>query len=220
MDVPFRDRVEAGQALAEALQAYRGREDVLVLGLPRGGVPVAYEVATALGAPLDIVLVHKLGTPGQEELAMGAISSGGIRVLNEYVVEHLGIDEATVEAAAEKELVELNRRERAFRGDRPAPPVAGRCVILVDDGLATGSTMKAAVQAISQLGPAEVVVAVPVAPPETVAEFRRLVHRVVCLAAPEHFLSISRWYQSFPQTPDSQVRDLLERAQRRGAAPA
>jgi len=190
---------------------YAGRSDVLVLALPRGGVPVAFEVARALGAPLDVFLVRKLGVPGQEELAMGAIASGGVRVVNEAVVRHLDIAPEVLDAVAAREQEELERRERAYRDERPAPDVRGRTVILVDDGLATGSTMRAAALALRQKGPARVVVAVPVASREACEEFRGEVDDVVCAATPEPFMGVGRWYEDFSQTTDEEVRSLLAR---------
>lgn len=211
MPTAFRDRSEAGQLLAERLIAYAGRPDILVLALPRGGVPVAYEVARALGAPLDVFVVRKLGIPGHEELAMGAIASGGVRVLNDDVVQALHIPERVIEAVAARELRELERRERAYHGDRPAPDVRNRTVILVDDGLATGSTMRAAVAALRRLGPARIVVAVPTAAPSTCEEFRREADECICQITPEPFHAVGLWYQDFSQTTDDEVRDLLDR---------
>lgn len=210
--VMFRDRTEAGRRLAEALADYRGSPDVLVLALPRGGVPVAYEAADGLGAELDVFVVRKLGVPGQEELAMGAIASGGIRVLNENVVQGIGISEDMLNRVTEKEQQELDRREQSYRGDRPFPPVEGRVVILVDDGLATGATMRAAVEAVRHRQPSEVVVAVPVAPPETIDRLQQTADVVVCLETPRTFFSIGGWYEDFSQTTDAEVRALLERA--------
>ncbi|GIW73257.1 MAG: phosphoribosyltransferase [Planctomycetota bacterium] len=208
--LPFRDRTEAGRVLAEAMASYAGRPDLLVLGLPRGGVVVAYEVARALGAPLDVLIVRKLGRPGQEELAMGAIASGGIRVMNPQVAAWVPPSE--IEAVIEREAQELRRRELAYRGDRPPPELAGRSLVLVDDGLATGATMRAAVQAVRQRAPAEVVVAVPVAPPDTVALLATEADAVVCPATPEPFFGIGQWYEDFSQTTDAEVRELLARA--------
>jgi predicted phosphoribosyltransferase len=208
----FRDRADAGRQLSAHLAHYAGRDDVIVLALPRGGVPVAYEVATALGAPLDVFLVRKLGVPGHEELAMGAIASGGVRVENEVVVRQLGIPERAIDAAAVRELQELERREAAYRGDRPPPDVRGKTAILVDDGLATGSTMRAAVAALRRRGPARVVVAVPVGAPETCAEFAEEADEAVCAREPEPFLAVGAWYADFAQTTDEEVRELLERA--------
>jgi len=208
----FRDRTEAGQILAEKLAAYAHCPDVLVLALPRGGVPVGYEVAQALHAPLDVFLVRKLGLPGQEELAMGAIASGGIRVLNEEVIDKLNIPEEVIDAVAAEEQQELIRRERSYRDGRPPPDVRGRTVILVDDGLATGSTMRAAVAALRQQGPACIVVAVPVGAAETCAELQRQADKVVCVHTPEPFYAVGAWYEDFSQTTDEEVRDLLTRA--------
>jgi predicted phosphoribosyltransferase len=212
MPAAFRDRTEAGQLLAERLAAYAGRPDVLVLALPRGGVPVAYQVARALGAPLDVFVVRKLGVPGHQELAMGAIASGRVCVLNEDVVHALRIPRRVIDAVAEHELRELRRRERAYRGDRPAPEVRGRTVLLVDDGLATGSTMRAAVAALRRLGPARIVVAVPTAAPSTCEEFRHEADECVCDITPDPFYAVGLWYEDFSQTSDDEVRDLLERS--------
>jgi putative phosphoribosyl transferase len=212
----FRDRSDAGRRLAAQLAKYAGRPDVLVLALPRGGVPVAFEVAQALGAPLDVFLVRKLGMPGHEEFAIGAIASGGVRVVNEDTLRDYGISPEQVDAVAEAEQRELERRERQYRGPRPFPSVAGKTVILIDDGLATGSTMRAAVRALREEGPARIVVAVPTAPPETCADLRLLVEEVVCLMTPDPFYAVGVWYLDFAQTTDDEVGELLERA----AAPA
>jgi putative phosphoribosyl transferase len=217
-DRPFRDRYDAGRFLAEKLTGFAGRPDLLVLALPRGGVPVGYEVARALDAPLDVFLVRKLGVPGQRELAMGAIATGGVRVLNHDLVRALAIAEPAIEAVAAEEQAELERRERAYRDGRPPPDVRGRTVILVDDGLATGSTMRAAARALRQQDAARIVVAVPVAPPDTCAEFRDEVDDVVCALMPEPFYAVGLWYQDFSQTSDDEVHDLLARA--RHAEPA
>ena len=208
----FRDRSEAGRLLAEKLRTYASYPNVIVLALPRGGVPVGYEVAHALGAPLDIFLVRKLGIPGYEELAMGAVASGGVRVLNDQVVQGLGIPEYVIDAVAAWELQELERRERVYRGDRPEPDVRGRNVILVDDGLATGSTMLAAIQALRQQQPARIVMAVPTAPPETCEQMRAQADDVVCAITPEPFYSVGLWYEDFSQTTDEEVRELLARS--------
>jgi putative phosphoribosyl transferase len=208
----FADRREAGRVLASKLTEYSGRPDVLVLALPRGGVPVAYEVAKALHAPLDVFLVRKLGLPGREELAMGAIASGGVLVLNEDLVRNLRIPKPVIEAVIAAEQEELGRRERIYRGDRPPPDVRGRTVILVDDGLATGSTMRAAVSALRQQGPARIVVAVPIGAPETCSEFEREADDVVCAVTPQPFYAVGLWYGDFSQTTDEEVHDLLERA--------
>jgi predicted phosphoribosyltransferase len=213
----FRDRTEAGRLLARKLAAYANRPDVVVLALPRGGVPVAYEVARALGAPLDVFMVRKLGVPGHEELAMGAIATGGLRVVNDQVVRALGIPDQVIETVAAKEQAELARRERLYRGDRSALDVRGRTVILVDDGLATGATMHAAVKALRGQA-ARVVVAVPIAPPETCEELSREVDDIICAVTPEPFYSVGLWYEDFSQTTDDEVRDLLERSVRAGRA--
>jgi erythromycin esterase-like protein/predicted phosphoribosyltransferase len=210
----FRDRAQAGRLLAEHLRDYAGREDVIVLGLPRGGVPVAFEIAQALGVPLDVFVVRKLGVPGQEELALGAIASGGTRVLNRQVVESLAIPAEWIEAVDAKEMRELERREHAYRDDRPPPEVTGRTVILVDDGLATGSTMWAAVRAVRQEGAARVVVAVPVADPDVCNALRSEADEVVCLMTPQPLLGVGAWYEDFSQVTDDEVRALLERARR------
>jgi putative phosphoribosyl transferase len=208
----FRDRAHAGKVLAERLKGYAGRPRLLVLGLPRGGVPVAFEVARALDAPLDVFVVGKLGVPGHEELAMGALTSGGVRVLNDDAVLALGIDEAAIARAAAAEGKELERRELAYRGDRGPVEVAGRTVILVDDGLATGSTMRAAVHAVRAQGPERLVVAVPVAAAQTCEQLRREVDEVVCTHTPEPFHAVGLWYDDFTQTSDDEVRDSLARA--------
>ncbi len=208
----FKDRTAAGQRLTAELAAYADRSDVLVLGLPRGGVPVAFEVAKALKAPLDVFLVRKLGVPGQEELAMGAIASGGVRVLNDEVVAGLGLSEVTIDRVAEKEQQELERRERLYRDDLPVPDLHGRTVILVDDGLATGATMRAAIKALRQQQPARLVVGVPVSSSETCHEIGTEVDEIVCVETPHSFYSVGFWYDDFSQTTDEEVRDLLKRA--------
>jgi putative phosphoribosyl transferase len=215
----FQDRSDAGRRLADRLTAYADRPDVLVLGLPRGGIPVAYEAARKLHAPLDVFLVRKLGLPGHEELAMGAIATGGVRVLNENAVRTLNIPEEMIDAVAAAEQQELERRERAYRDDRPAPAVRGRTVILIDDGLATGSTMRAAVAALRQRQPARIVVAVPVAAPEICAEFEGEADETVCLQTPEPFYAVGLWYEDFTQTTDEEVRDLLQKAARKSETP-
>src|SRR3982074_2868160 len=207
----FRDRRDAGRGLAEKLTAYANRPDVLVLALPRGGVPVGYEVARALGAPLDVFVVRKLGLPGHEELAMGAVATGGVRVLNDQLIERLGIPEHVIDAVAARERQELARRERLYRRGRPPPVVRGRTVILVDDGLATGATMHAAIQALRQQNPARIVVAVPTASPETCEEIRAKADDVICASTPEPFHAVGRWYQDFSQTTDEEVGFLLAR---------
>lgn len=205
----FQNRTEAGKQLAASLKPYADRPNVLVLGLPRGGVPVAYEVAQALHAPLDICLVRKLGVPAHKELAMGAIASGGVRVLNYDVISWLGIAGKTIDAVAARELKELQRRDRAYRGDRPQPDVRDQIVILVDDGIATGSTMRAAISVLKPQQPQRLIVAIPVAPPETCEALKGEVDEVVCLLAPEAFYAIGLWYEDFSQTTDDEVRDLL-----------
>ena len=216
----YKDRSEAGRRLATQLDGYAGRADVLVLALPRGGVPVAFEVARALEAPLDVFLVRKLGVPGHEELAMGAIASGGVRVLNQEVLRHLRISREAVDAVAADELRELERRERAYRGGRPPPDVRGKTAILVDDGLATGSTMLAAASALREQQPARIVVAVPVSAPQTCDEYRMGVDEIVCALTPEPFHAVGQWYEDFSQTTDEEVRELLARAERERAEAA
>lgn len=208
----YRDRTEAGKYLATKLSGYANRDDVLVLALPRGGVPVAFEVAKALHAPLDTFLVRKLGVPGHEELAMGAIATGGVRILNRDVVDYLGIPNEAIERVAAAELQELERRVRAYRGDRPEPDVRGKTVILVDDGLATGSTMRAAAMALRRQRPNRIVVAVPVSARQTCDEYRMGVDEIVCARTPEPFFGVGQWYRDFSQTTDEEVRDLLEEA--------
>jgi len=208
----FRDRGEAGQRLAEKLTHYADRRDVLVLALPRGGVPVAYEVAKALHAPLDVFLVRKLGVPGHEELAMGAIASGGVRVMNESVMNALDVPHELVEEVTQQEQQELDRRERAYRDDRPPVDVRGRTVILIDDGLATGSTMRAAVEALRRQRPDHIVVAVPVGAASTCDDFRALADEVVCAETPEPFRAVGLWYDDFSQTSDTEVYELLAHA--------
>ncbi|HJV91599.1 MAG TPA: phosphoribosyltransferase [Holophagaceae bacterium] len=208
----YRDRAEAGQILAHALEAFRDWKHALVLGLPRGGVPVAFEVAEALHLPLDVFVVRKLGLPGQEELAMGALAQGDVVVYNPEVLDMARPGEAAVARVLERERKELRRRVEAYRGDRPPLEVKGRTLILVDDGLATGATMRAAVQALQSQGPASIVVAVPVAPPDTCAELAREVDLLVCPRRPEAFSAIGQWYETFGQTTDEEVRDCLEHA--------
>src|SRR5688572_343843 len=208
----FRDRNDAGSALARELSQYAGRDDVVVLALPRGGVPVGFEIARELHAPLDVFLVRKLGAPDYEELAMGAIASGGTRVLNQAVIEQLRITPEQIEEVARSEQRELERREQAFRDGAPPVQVSGRICILVDDGLATGSTMRAAVTALNKQNPARIIVAVPVASSDTCAHFQPLVDEVVCLYTPKPFLAVGRWYDDFTQTTDDEVRHFLERA--------
>jgi putative phosphoribosyl transferase len=212
MALPFRDRAEAGRRLAEKLARYAGRPNVIVLALPRGGVPVAYEVAMALNAPLDVFLVRKLGVPGHEELAFGAIASGGVRVLVPEVLREAGVPDHLVERITQQETRELERRESALRGSHPPPPVRDQTVILVDDGLATGATMRAAIAAVKTQGPARIVVAVPTAAPQTCESMRLDVDEVICAITPEPFYAVGLWYEDFAQTTDDEVRGLLERA--------
>jgi predicted phosphoribosyltransferase len=212
MPTRFRDRGEAGRLLATKLAAYANRPDVIVLALPRGGVPVGYEVARALGAPLDVFIVRKLGIPGHEELAMGAVATGGVRVLNEPIVRALGIPDYVIDAVTAWERQELERRERLYRGDRPPPAVQGRTVILVDDGLATGATMYAAIEALRRQQPARIVVAVPTAAPEVCDALRAEVDEVICAITPEPFHAVGLWYEDFSQTTDEEVRDRLARS--------
>jgi putative phosphoribosyl transferase len=209
MPTRFLDRRDAGRQLANRLGAYAGRSDVLVLALPRGGVPVAYEVARALHAPLDVLLVRKLGVPGHEELAMGAVASGGIRVLDPDVMRVAHVTAPELDAVTEAELRELSRRTAEYRGDRPFPAIQSRTVILVDDGLATGASMRAAIMALRQQHPARIVVAAPVAPPQTCEEFRAIADDVVCAVTPDPFYAVGLWYEDFGQTSDEEVRDLL-----------
>lgn len=213
---PFRDRRDAGRQLAAQLLEYRSRNDVVVLGLPRGGIPVAFEVAQSLRAPLDVMVVRKLGLPGHEELAMGAIASGGVRVLNRDVVEWLRVPGQIIDAVAEREQAELERREQFYRGGRPGLDVARRTVILVDDGLATGATMRAAIAALRGREPKEIVVAVPVAPASTCREMARAADRVVCVVRPEFFGAVGEWYEDFRQISDEEVRGLLDTARSPG----
>ena len=212
MTMLFRDRRDAGRALAARLGAYAGRPDVAVLGLPRGGVPVAFEVARALRAPLDVFLVRKLGLPGNEERGFGAIASGGVRVLNEDMVRTLGLSQEVIEAVTAAELREFERRERAYRGDRPPVAVRGLTAILVDDGLATGASMRAAIAALRRLKPARIAVAVPVGAAETCQAMAAEADEVVCARTPEPFHAVGLWYEDFDQTTDEEVQDLLARA--------
>jgi putative phosphoribosyl transferase len=207
----FHDRTEAGRLLARELERYSGRDDVVVLALPRGGVPVGYEVAKALGAPFDVFVVRKLGVPGHRELAMGAIASGGLIVVDQELVRRLGIPEELIPRAIADELRELERREAAYRGDREPPQLEGKTVILVDDGLATGATMRAAALAVRERNSARVIVAVPVAPAETRERLRDDVDDVVCALTPEPFYAVGFWYDDFSQTSDDEVRELLAR---------
>ena len=208
----FQDRPEAGRILSRQLEQYKNRPDALVLALPRGGVPVAYEVARALNAPIDIFLVRTLGVPGHEELAMGAIASGGIRILNEDLTRQINIPERIIDAVTAREQQELERRERLYRGERLPPNIRSKTVIVVDDGLATGSTMKAALAALRQQRAAKLIVAVPTAPPETCESLRAYADEVICAVTPDPFLAVGAWYRGFDQTTDDEVRDLIKRA--------
>lgn len=209
MDRRFADRADAGRQLAARLDEYAGRDDVLVLALPRGGVPVGWQVAKALGVPLDVLVVRKLGTPGHAELAMGAIASGGAHVVNSQVIEQAGVTDQQIDAEVERQRHELERREKAYRGDRPYPDTSGKTVLLVDDGLATGATMRAAIQALRQYAPQEIVVAVPVAPPHVQDSTLRDADRFVALLQPAPFYAVGQWYRDFDQTEDSEVTRLL-----------
>lgn len=212
--VRLQDRAEAGRRLARRLRHFSGG-DTLVLALPRGGVPVAFQIAAALGADLDVFVVRKLGVPLQPELALGAVASGGTRVMNEKLVQTLGLPQEEVERIAAVELEELRRRERAYRGDRPFPAIAGRTVILVDDGAATGASMRAAVQALRVHAPSRLIVALPVAPADVARDLAKEVDEVICLASPEPFQAVGAWYVSFPQLTDREMRELLERGRPR-----
>lgn len=212
MATRFHDRHDAGRRLAVELHAYANRTDVIVLALPRGGVPVGFEVATALGAPLDVFVVRKLGLPWEEEVAMGAIASGGVRVLDSELIREVLVSEADVERVTAIERAELVRRERQYRGERPFPDLRGKTIILVDDGLATGSSMRAAVAALRQEAPSRIVVAVPVAAPATCNAFGAIADEIVCGMTPEGFKAVGHWYDDFSQTSDEEVQALLDRA--------
>ncbi|MBK8026961.1 MAG: phosphoribosyltransferase [Chloroflexi bacterium] len=208
----LQDRTEGGKLLAEHLAGYRNQRDVLILALPRGGVPVAWEVTQHLHAPLDIFLVRKLGAPGHGELAIGAVATGGVRVLNNWLISMLGVTDAELEAITDRELAELERRQRLYRGDRPLPEIGGRTILLIDDGLATGATMRAAVLAIQQKEPARLVVGVPIASSESCDAFRDEVDQVICAVTPEPFHAVGLWYRNFEQVSDEEVQDLLARS--------
>jgi len=208
----FLDRSEAGRLLGARLSPYANREDILVLALPRGGVPVGLEVARALNAPLDVFVVRKLGAPGQEELAIGAISSGGVRLLNQATIHALGISRGQVEAITQREAQELERRERLYRGNRDAPEMRGKTVLVVDDGLATGLTMRAAIQALRQKEPKEIIAAVPVASSSACREVEKEADAVICLSTPPEFFALGQWYRNFSPVGDAAVRELLDRA--------
>ncbi len=208
----FKDRVHAGQLLAEALMKYAGHDNVIVLGLPRGGVPVAYQVAEKLHAPLDVLVVRKLGLPGWEEFAMGAIASGGVRVLNHKVIRAYGVTEEEIEKVAAAQLKELHRREQVYRGHTGTPEIEGKIVILIDDGIATGSTIRAAVQALRQQHPERIIIAVPTAAPDSCAALSPMVDELIALMQPEEFAAVGQWYEDFGQTTDAEVTELLARA--------
>lgn len=212
MERAFPNRSEAGRLLAEKLGKYTDRDDVIVLGLPRGGVPVANEVAKRLRAPLDVFVVRKLGVPGFEELAAGAIASGGVRVLNEDVMRAIPHADEAIETVTARETAEMQRREQTYREGRPAPELRDRIAILVDDGLATGATMRAAVKALRQRGAAKIVVAVPVGPPDTCHEIEEQADETICLSTPEFFQAVGQYYEDFSQTTDEDVRELLGRS--------
>lgn len=220
MDSRFRDRRDAGRRLAAELQRYSARPDVIVLALPRGGVPVAYEIAKALHAPLDVFVVRKLGLPWHAEVAMGALAPGGVRVLDEKLIREARVSDEEVRRVTAVEQAELERREQRYRGDRPFPALTGKIVLLVDDGLATGSSMRAAVVALRKENPSRIVVAVPVAAPETCDAFRDITDDVICAETPERFEAVGLWYDDFSQTTDDEVRDLLSRATRDATAAA
>lgn len=211
---PYLNRTEAGRALARRLEHYAGRPDAVVLGLPRGGVPVAYEVAKVLQVPLDVFVVRKLGVEGHEELAFGAIASGGVRVLNDDLIRRMNISDRSIDGVTERESEELRRREAVFRGDRHPLDVRGKTVILIDDGLATGSTMRAAIIALKQHHPARLVVAVPIGSPEACSEIADEVDEIICARTPDPFMAVGFWYNNFTQTSDAEVRDLLDRSTR------
>lgn len=208
----FADRIDAGRRLAEALADYEGRADVVVYGLPRGGVPVAAEVASALGAPLDVLVVRKLGVPGQPELAMGAVASGGVRVLNQEVLRQLRVKEEQLERITEEQRREVREREQRFRGDAEAPEIEGKTALVIDDGIATGSTMRASVEALRELGPDKIVVAVPVASYSACEDMEEVADEVICLETPSPFRAVGAWYEKFDQTSDAEVKQLLEQA--------
>jgi len=209
---PYRDRYEAGRTLAELLQEYRGREEVIVLALPRGGVPVGYEIARALGVPLDVFIVRKLGVPGHEELAMGATASGNVTVVNREVVDELRIPQSELQRVQAREAKEIARRESLYRDSRPRPGIEGKTVILVDDGLATGSTMRAAIEAVRKRNPKQVIMAVPAASEETCNAFRKEADDVICAITPDPFVAVGLWYEDFSPTTDEEVRELLNKA--------
>jgi predicted phosphoribosyltransferase len=211
----FTDRLDAGRQLAEILKEYAGRDDVVVLALPRGGVPVAWEVAKELDAPLDVFVVRKLGAPGREELAIGAIASGNVQILNQRLIDALGVHAGDIEEIARREAEELQRREKEYRGEAPPHEVKAKVAIIVDDGLATGSTMRAAVSALEGMQPAKLVVAVPTSSPETCEEFRALVDEVHCVSTPVNFSAVGQWYKDFSQTSDEEVQAIMRQSRDR-----
>ena len=211
----FQNRREAGKILAKRLLKYADRSDVIILALPRGGIPIAYEIALAMKAPLDVVIVRKLGLPGREELAIGAIASGGVQIMNQDIVQMLGIDAATISSVLEQELQELERREENYRGSRPAPELRDRTVIVVDDGLATGASMRAAVMGLRAQSPAQIVVAVPAAAPQAIELLEPEVDEMICMISPDPFEGVGKWYKDFAQMTDEEVRSLVEDADRR-----
>lgn len=212
----YKDRVQAGKYLAKKLQQYANDQDAVVLGLPRGGVVVAYEVARELQLPLDIFVVRKLGVPGYEELAMGAIASGGVRVMNQDVLKMINISEDKIEDAVKKEERELDRREKAYRENRPGIDIKSKIIILIDDGLATGATMRAAISALNKQHPRKIIIAVPVASPETCEDFRSKVDELICALTPPYFHAVGEWYEDFPQNTDEEVQQLLREANKAG----
>lgn len=209
----FKDRTDAGRRLSMELSAYKNNEDLLVLGLPRGGVPVAYEVARSLNAPLDVFIVRKLGVPGREELAFGAIASGDVLVLNDYIIKTMGISDEVIQGVVEREKNEFKRRETEYRGNRPLQNIFNKTVILVDDGLATGASMRAAIEALKLLNPGKVVIAVPTASIETCAELESIADDIICAATPHPFRGVGYWYENFSQTTDEEVKDLLKKSE-------
>lgn len=210
----FLDRSDAGRRLADRLTRFADQQDVMILALPRGGVPVAYEVARALNAPLDVFLVRKLGFPGHPELAMGAIATGGVRILDQFLIQMYGVRPEVIDRITASEKLELERREKSYRDDRPPPDVKDHTVILIDDGLATGSTMRAAVEALREEGARKIVVAVPVAPPDTCDAMKSEVDEIICAVTPEPFRAVGVWYADFGETTDEEVRELLARAEK------
>jgi putative phosphoribosyl transferase len=216
----FKNRRDAGQKLAAALMRYKKNPGLLVLGLPRGGITVAYEVAVALEAPLDVLIVRKLGVPGHLELAMGAVATGGIRILNESVIQNLRISTSEIERSSSEAQKSVARLEKLYRGTKPAAIIAGQTVIVVDDGLATGATMQAAIQALKRMGPGQLVIAVPVASPDVYESLKKEVYEIICLLKPERFKAVGEWYEDFTQTQDEEVQKYLENSKTQKVAPA